>query len=292
MPSRSRSRRGGVTASRATPVRGSPLRHAIARRSPAPGQRGSRQAAGGRRLVVPGPPARLGRQRGRGRPLAADLHVLPSGVVGRGASRAHVAHARRTDDCRDRTRVPRARTDHGATTGAGQAQDPQRRHSVPRSSGAPAAGAHGCRARRALPVVQRGLLAHRRYRPRSPSRERRGDPPRAHARAADARRAGSRRPPRAAAPAGRARAGARRRPRATSSPSTSRTARAGTATRSGRDSTTSTPRCDGAPGCRIRCKRRSPRVTRPRRRRPRPTGRRSRRYTASSRGTSRRRSSS
>ena len=51
--------------------------------------------------------------------------------------------------------------------GAGQAQDPQRRHPLPGAARAPAARAHRRRAGRALPAVQRGLRRHRGRRPRA-----------------------------------------------------------------------------------------------------------------------------
>ena len=90
-------------------------------------------------------PTTCRRQRRRRRPPAADLHVLPPGARGRGAGRADAAHARRPDDRRDRPRVPRARADDGAAARARQAQDPQRRHPVPRPARAPAARAHRAR---------------------------------------------------------------------------------------------------------------------------------------------------
>ena len=55
-------------------------------------------------------------------------------LVGRGAGRADAAHARRAHHRRDRPRVPRPRADDGAAARPRQAQDPQRRHPVPRAA--------------------------------------------------------------------------------------------------------------------------------------------------------------
>ena len=84
-----------------------------------------------------------------------------------------------------------------------KAQDPPRRHPVPRAAGAPAARAHRRGARRALPALQRGLRRHRRRRPGAP----RACAPRPSAwpapSPADARRARGARPARAHAAARR-----------------------------------------------------------------------------------------
>ena len=102
-------------------------------------------------------------------------------LVDRRPGRAHAAHARRTHDCGDRTRVPHARADHGATARAGEAQDPQRGHPLPRAAGAPAPGAHRRGARGPLPALQRGLCRERRPGPGARRPLRRGDPPGARA---------------------------------------------------------------------------------------------------------------
>ena len=96
------------------------------------------------------------------RATRARLHVLPSGARRRRAGRAHVAHARRADHRRDRPRLPRARGDDGAATGAGQAQDQGRRHPVPGAARAPAGRSARRGARRRLPDLQRGLRRARR----------------------------------------------------------------------------------------------------------------------------------
>ena len=49
----------------------------------------------------------------------------------RGAGRADPAAAGRSEHGRDRARVPRPGADHGPAPGAGQGQDPRRRHPVP-----------------------------------------------------------------------------------------------------------------------------------------------------------------
>ena len=59
----------------------------------------------------------------RGRPAAADLHLLPPGAPARGAGRADAAHARGADHRRDRARLPRPRADDGQAARPGQAQD-------------------------------------------------------------------------------------------------------------------------------------------------------------------------
>ena len=51
--------------------------------------------------------SRRSRRRGRRRPAGADLHLLPSGALDRGAGGADAAAARRADDGGDRARVPR-----------------------------------------------------------------------------------------------------------------------------------------------------------------------------------------
>ncbi len=118
---------------------------------------GKREVAGGRRVVAARRAVQHRRQRYRRRSPPADLHVLPPGVDDRRASCAHAAHARGTHDIRDRARVPRARTHDGAAARARQTQDSPRGDSLSRSACALAARAHERGARRAVPVVQRGL---------------------------------------------------------------------------------------------------------------------------------------
>ena len=57
------------------------------------------------------------------RPAGPDVHLLPPGPLARGPGGAHAAHPGRTDHGRDRPGLLGGRTDHGAATGAGQAQD-------------------------------------------------------------------------------------------------------------------------------------------------------------------------
>ena len=230
------------------------------------------------------------RERCRRRSPAADLHLLPPGAGAGSPGRAHAAHPRRPHHRRDRARVPRSRAHHGAAPRAREAQDPQRRHPVPRAAGAPAAGAHRRGAGGALPAVQRGVLGHERRRPRAPGAVRRRHPPRPHPRRADARRTRGRsacsRSCSCTTPAA---------PGASTTParwcrSKSRTARSGSGPASTRGSRCSTRRCGDASPARIRCRRPSPRATPPRATRARPTGWRSPRSTASWRGWCRRRS--
>ena len=149
--------------------------------------------------------------------------------------------------------------------------------------GASAPRAHGGGARRAVPVVQRGLRGDVGRRPRC-----------AKSLCAEAIRLGrtlvALMPDEPEAVGLLAlmllhdarRVGARRRATAISCRSKSRTAVSGTATRSRRRSTCSRPRCAAAGPVRIRCRPRSPRATRPRPTRPAPTGTRSPASTASS----------
>ena len=62
----------------------------------------------------------------RGRPAAADLHLLPSGARARRAGRADAAAAGRAHDRGDRPRVPGAGADDGAAARAREGQDPRR----------------------------------------------------------------------------------------------------------------------------------------------------------------------
>ena len=76
--------------------------------------------------------------------------------------RADPAHARRPHDPRDRAGVPRPGADAGPAPGPGQAQDPRRRHPVPRPAGRAPARAARRRPARPLPRLQRGLRRDRR----------------------------------------------------------------------------------------------------------------------------------
>ncbi len=62
----------------------------------------------------------------RRRAARADLHLLPPGALARRAGRPHAAHARRTLNRRDRTRVPRPVRDDEQAPDPRQAQDPRR----------------------------------------------------------------------------------------------------------------------------------------------------------------------
>ena len=152
--------------------------------------------------------------------LAAESRVaLTLREVG-GLTTAEIAHAFLVDRAGD-----------GAAARAREAEDPRRRHPVPRAARPPAPRAAALRARRPLPRLQRGLRGDRRRRPRARRPLRRGDPAREAPRRPHARRAGGARAARADAPPGltaRARARART---ASSSCSRTRTARCGTRAR-------------------------------------------------------------
>ena len=60
---------------------------------------------------------------GRGRPVAAAVHLLPPGARAGGADRADAAAARRADRARDRAGVPRARDHDGAADHPREAED-------------------------------------------------------------------------------------------------------------------------------------------------------------------------
>ena len=153
------------------------------------------------------------RRRARRRHAAADLHLLPSGVRGRGPGRADAAHGVRADHRRGGPRLSRQRGCDGAAAGPRQAEDPARRHSLrgagPRSAGAAAAR----RARGHLSRLHRGLCGHRRRGFDAAESGARGDPAGSPARCADAAAgrdqgaagadAAARRPPRLARHRGR-----------------------------------------------------------------------------------------
>ena len=145
--------------------------------------------------------------------------------------RADAAHARRPDDAGDRARLPGPRADAGPAARPRQAQDPRRRHPVPRAAGrssCPSASTASCGCSTSSSTRATRVL---RRRARPPRAVRRGDPPGTGRGVAAARRAGGAR-------AARADAAPRRPPRgavvgrpASSSCSRTRTARAGTAAR-------------------------------------------------------------
>ena len=129
----------------------------------------------------------VGRRRERrGRPAAADLHLLPSGAGARRAGRAHAARGLRPDDRGDRAGVPDAGADAGAAHRAREGQDPRRAHSVSGADAGRAAGAARRRAARDLSRVQRRLLGVVGRVADAARSVRRGDPARAAARRAAA----------------------------------------------------------------------------------------------------------
>jgi hypothetical protein len=126
---------------------------------------------------------RIGRDDHPRRAARAHLHLVPPVARSRCPGRAHPADARRAEDRGDRPHLPRPRGDDGQAARPSQAQDQGRGHPVPRPSASRASRPPRCGARRRLPDLQRGLR-----RPRRAGRG--GDPARACARRADARRAG------------------------------------------------------------------------------------------------------
>ena len=141
------------------------------------------------------------------RAAGADLHLLSPGAEPGGAGGADAAGAGRVDRAGDRRRVPGRARDDEAPADPREGEDPRRRDSVRRAVRRAAARAAGGGAGRRLPDLQRGLR-------RARGAGRRGDPARARAALADARRAGGRRPARADALSRRAAVVARRRRRA------------------------------------------------------------------------------
>ena len=92
-----------------------------------------------------------------GRAARADLHLLPPGARARRAGRAHAAHARRTLNRGDCTRLPRPVRDDEQAADPRQAQDPRRRYPVRGAARPPAARTARGRARGRLPDLQRRL---------------------------------------------------------------------------------------------------------------------------------------
>ena len=139
--------------------------------------------------------------------------VLPPGAPARGAGGADLEAPGRPDHHRGRARLPPARADDRPAAGAGQAQDPRRRHSVPRAARPRAARATRRRAGDAVPHLQRGLRGHERGLPAAARALRRSHPARPADAPADAGRDGGGRTPRPDAAAGLASRGAHRRRR-------------------------------------------------------------------------------
>ena len=205
----------------------------------------------------------------RGRPAAADLHVLPSGAADGRPGGADPAHARRPHHSRDRAGVPRAGADARPAPRPGQAQDPRRRDPVPRPARRAAAGTARRRAPRPLPRLQRGLRGDLGRCPDPARALCGGDPPGTDRRGAAPRRARGDRPAGADAPPRRPSGGTDRRGR-----------RAGAARRAG-PLALGPPRDRGGPGAggpgdgrrptRARTRSRPPSRPSTTRRRPRPT---------------------
>ena len=132
---------------------------------------------------------RLGRDGDPGRAARAPVHVLPSGARDRCPGRADAANAGRSDDRRDRPRLPRPRADDGQAPRPREAQDRGGRNPVSGATGPSAARPPRRGARGRVPDLQRGLRRTRRPGGR-------GDPAGPRARGADARRGGGARPAR------------------------------------------------------------------------------------------------
>ena len=100
---------------------------------------------------------RGGRDVRRRRHAAPGLHLLPPGAQPGGAGGADAAHRLLAADAGGRPRLPGQRGDDGPAAGAGEGQDPHRRHPLPDA----AEGAAGRARRRGaggdLPGVHRGL---------------------------------------------------------------------------------------------------------------------------------------
>ena len=140
-PSPRRSSAGRWTGSRGGPAHGSRPSRATGRSTGcAASARVGAAGRGGRRGAADRSDGRGDETRDRGRPAAADLHVLPSGAPARGAGRADAAHARGAHHSRDRARVPRPRSRRWPSASCG----PSTRSATPGSR----TGAAGAPARR------------------------------------------------------------------------------------------------------------------------------------------------
>ena len=134
--------------------------------------------------------------------LEPRLRRLPSGPAGAGARGADAAADRRPHHRRDRPRLPRQRGDRRPAHRSRQEDAARRRPRLRGAARRRAAAAARLGARGALPDLQRGLRRHGGRGPDPPGPLRRGPPPRAHPRPADARRARGLRPRRADGAAG------------------------------------------------------------------------------------------
>ena len=172
-----------------------------------------------------------------------------------------LARGRRTDDRRDRARVPRRRAGDGAAPRPREAEDPRSGHPVPRAAGPPAPRAPALRSRRSLPRVQRGIRGNRRHRPRACRAVRGGDPARKAPRRADAGRGRGARAARAHASPGLASRSAGRPATARSCCSRIRTARSGIEDASTRACASSSEPCRCGALARTSSRRRSLRRT-------------------------------
>ena len=97
------------------------------------------------------------RRGGRGRPPAADLHLLPSGARAGGPGGPYAARSVRTDDRGHRQRVSHHPVHAGPADRAGQGENSRRADSLSGAVAGGFAGAAGYRAAGDLPGVQRGL---------------------------------------------------------------------------------------------------------------------------------------
>ena len=99
-----------------------------------------------------------GRRGHRGRPAAADLHLLPSRPAAGRPGGADAARSLRPDDRGDRARLPHRPAHAGPAHRARQGEDPRRAHPLSGAVAGRAAGSAGRGAARDLPRVQRGIL--------------------------------------------------------------------------------------------------------------------------------------
>ena len=247
------------------------------------------ETPGGNRALVGRRPVPTRRQRGRRRPPATDLHVLPPGPLDRRAGRADPANPRGAHHDRDQPRVPGAGTDDGAAARASEAQDPQRGDPLPRPArpiSCPSAPAQCSRC--SISSSTRATPRHR-----APTSCAGACARRPSASAARSPRSCPTSPKRSGCSRScccTTRGGSRASTsRATSCCSTRRIAASGTSRRSTRRSTCSSGRCAAGNRARIKCRPRSRRATRLRATRPTPTGSRSPASTPSSRSSRRHR---